>query len=147
MLLGLDYLKKYKATVDLDQERLWLHGECLPLISGKICPSSISNVWLLHPVTIAANTAINAQCRVEGAVRGDFMVKGTGDSLTIVPTVVVSGVGSPVVCLVNLSDSELSAVTTSPIGDAYQVEIPDSSCRGGGGGGGGREKRSRGKRG
>ena len=130
MLLGLDYLKKYKAKVDLDQEKLWLHGECLPLISGKICPQGISNVWLLHPVTIAPNTAVNAHCRVEEAITGDFMVEGSGAGLTTMPTVVISGGGSPVVCLVNLSDSEFTTTTTSPIGEAHQVEILDNLGQG-----------------
>ena len=130
MLLGLDYLKKHKAKVDLDQEKLWLHGECLPLISGKIRPQGIFKVWLLHPVTIAPNTAVNAHCRVEGASTGDFMVEGSGAGLSTMPTVVISGGGSPVVCLVNLSDSELTATTTSPIGEAHQVEILDNSGQG-----------------
>ena len=130
MLLGLDYLKKYRATVDLDQEKLWLHGECLPLISGNVCPQVISKVWLLHPVTIAPNTAINAHCWVDGATMGDFMVESTGAGLTTMPTVVILGVGSPVVCLINLSDSELTTTTTSPIGEAHQVEILDNSGQG-----------------
>ena len=119
MLLGLDYLKKYRAKVDLDQEKLWLHGECLPLTSGNVCPQGISKVWLLHPVTIAPNIAVNVHCRVEGATMGDFMVESTGAGLTTMPTVVISGVGTTVVCLVNLSDCELTATTTSPIGEAH----------------------------
>ena len=45
MLLGLDYLKKYKAAVDLDQEKLvQVHGEQFPLVSEQSNPPRISKV-------------------------------------------------------------------------------------------------------
>ena len=128
MLLGLDYLKKYKATVDLDQEKLeHVHGEQFSLVSEQSNPPRISKVWLLHPTIIASYTAVNVQCRVDGEAKGDIMVEGMGDKLTVMPTVLISGGGPPIVCLINLSDSELSAPSTSPIGEAQQVDILDSS--------------------
>ena len=128
MLLGLDYLKKYKATVDLDQEKLvHVHGEQFSLVSEQSNPPRISKVWLLHPTIIASYTAVNVQCRVDGEAKGDIMVESMGDKLTVMPTVLISGGGPPIVCLINLSDSELSAPSTSPIGEAQQVDILDSS--------------------
>ena len=128
MLLGLDYLKKYKATVDMDQEKLvHVHGEQFPLVSEQSNPPRISKVWLLHPTRIASYTAVNVQCRVDGEAKGDIMVESMGDKLTVMPTVLISRGGPPVVCLINLSDSELSAPSTSPIGEAQQVDILDSS--------------------
>ena len=128
MLLGLDYLKKYKATVDLDQEKLvHVHGEQFPLVSEQSNPPRISKVWLLHPTRIASYTAVNVQSRVDGEAKGDIMVESMGDKLTVMPTVLISGGGPPVVCLINPSDSELSAPSTSPIGEAQQVDILDSS--------------------
>ena len=87
MLLGLDNLKKYKATVDLDKEKLLLHGEHFPLVSGQTDPPRISKVWLLHPARIASNTAVNVQCRVDGEAKGNIIVESTGDKLTVMPTV------------------------------------------------------------
>ena len=64
---------------------------------------------------------------MDGEAKGDIIVESTVDKLTVMPTVLISGDGSPLVCLVNLSDSELSAPSTSPIGEAQQVDILDSS--------------------
>ena len=127
MLLGLDYLKKYKATVDLNQERLVVHDEQFPLVSEQSNTPRISKVWVLHPTRIAPNTAVTVQCRVDGVAKGDIMVESMGDELTVMPTVLMSGGGPPVVCQINLSDSELSVPSTSPIGEAQQVDILDSS--------------------
>ena len=127
MLLGLDYLKKYKATVDLDQEKLLVHGEQFPFVSEQSDTPRISKVWVLHPTRIAPNTAVTVQCRVEGVTKGDIMVESMGDELTVMPTVLISGGKPPVVCLINLSDSELSVPSTSPIGEAQEVDILDGS--------------------
>ena len=127
MLLGLDYLKKYKATVDLDQEKLLVHGEQFPFVSEQSDTPRISKVWVLHQTRIAPNTAVTVQCRVEGVTKGDIMVESVGDELTVMPTVLISGGKPPVVCLINLSDSELSVPSTSPIGEAQEVDILDGS--------------------
>ena len=113
--------------MDLDQEKLLLHGEQFPLVSGQTDPPRTSKVWLLHPTRIASYTAVNVQCGVDGEPKGDIIVESTVDKLTVMPTVLISGDGSPLVCLVNLSDLELSVPSTSPIGEAQQVDILDSS--------------------
>ena len=73
---------------------------------------------------------------MDGEAKGKIIVESTGDKLTVMPTVLISGGGPPVVCLINPSDSELSVPSTSPIGMAHQVDILDSSILLGNGAGG-----------
>ncbi len=124
MLLGLDFLRRHQALIDIPHSSIQIGEERIPMSSEMSGDLSVSKVVVTKTTVVPPNTVVRVPCTVDEEVsRGVFMVEGVEDLKVLIPDSVFFD--SPVVQLsvVNLADKYHTLCQSDCVAQAQPVKL------------------------
>jgi hypothetical protein len=124
MLLGMEFLHRRKARLDLENGVMTLDRGTVPMMFGRAEGPLGAQVITAQPLRIPAASAALCLCHLDGTL-GNFAVSpdpmGLSDAL-LIPHTYHTGGKTAVTCLVNTSDVSISIAEGSRLGVAWEAE-------------------------
>ena len=120
MLLGLDFLLKYQAKVDLNSQVLHLGGETIPLTLGETDPVRVFKITTSKKLVVPPFSVLRVPCKLDN-MGSDYLVEPTSDTLLSPRTLQKAG-SQPVLSFVNCGDRNVKILKGQLVGLAYEID-------------------------
>ena len=122
MLLGLDFLKKHGATIDIVGATMCLNGQVVPMSQeGGLVEARVANVTVARTVIIPPNSVAMIKCSL-GKPIGTFAIEAECGDLIVPMSVHVSEAGLRLP-MVNMSDHHVRLKQGKLVGRAEEVRL------------------------
>lgn len=126
ILLGLDFLKKNDAKLDLSRDRpsLKIEGECLSLHTGKVLfkTPEIARVSVNKRTVVPPNSVALVKCSLNRVLKTkDFFIEPPDESMLLIPRTLHNKGSAIKVCCINISSQNVVLQRDSEI--AYAMEV------------------------
>ena len=131
MLLGMDFMGWYTPAIDFKNRTMSIHNKVIPIRQREVRKPQCRSVSLLKDITLHPNTIINTQCQGELGEDGLFVIEIEEQLPVLGPRVLIEGNKHPLVCLVNLSDREVTLKKDTHIAKAYPISEVETKGAGG----------------
>ena len=106
MLLGMDFLSKYRAKLDLEKLTLTLNGKTMNVTFGTETKPSVNRVTIPTRTVIPPSSVVRLTCETTPQSK-DFIVEPTEVQSLLIPRTVCSKTGKPELCFVNVTDKNI----------------------------------------
>ena len=129
-ILGLDFMVKYNAVVDLSNNTFSLDGKTISAVlkkNGKGEQYQVSRVFLKRKVVIPPNSVVRAVARFDHKFTTPYILQAKGKQRVLIPQSIGSEGEEGIVCLVNDTDHFVRLKKKHLIGTAetFDKVIPD----------------------
>lgn len=124
MLLGLDLMTKYNATVDLSKGLFHIQDRAMPFIRNKgDSGTAVSAIRIrtTNRVTIPARTVLRLECTSDKPLESEQYIIESDVKAALACRVCVTGQRAPIMSFVNLSDHKVTLYKDQRVGTAYEV--------------------------
>jgi hypothetical protein len=106
MLLGMDFLSKYRANLDLEKLTLTLNGKTMNVTFGTEAKPSVNRVTIPTRTVIPPSSVVRLTCETTPQSK-DFIVEPTEVQSLLIPRTVCSKTGKPELCFANVTDKNI----------------------------------------
>ncbi|MEW8548561.1 MAG: retropepsin-like aspartic protease [Candidatus Thiodiazotropha sp.] len=123
MLLGIDFLEKHKADIDICERQLKLDGITLPMqLSSDGKPPKVARVILNKRTVVPPNSVVKVKGFTE---MGDqpYTIEPDHESKVLIPRTLYDGGSEPVICLVNVTERNVLIKRNQSIALATEVDV------------------------
>ena len=102
ILLGMDFLSRYRANLDLGKLTLTLNGKTMNVTFGPQSKPSVNRVTILTRTVVPPSSVVRLTCETTPQSK-DFIVEHTEMQSLLIPRTVCSKTGKPELCFVNVT--------------------------------------------
>ena len=124
-ILGLDFMAKHKAVVDLEGNNFVVNQQSIPATlkrNGDGVSFQVSRVFLLRKTVVPPNTVVFAETRFDGTFLRPYIFMPKGQHGVLIPQIIGKEGSIGMVCLVNDSDHFVTLANHIPIGMAEEMD-------------------------
>ena len=124
MLLGMDFHRKHATTIDFKRDVILVHNQAIHIAPRREQEVYSSyQVVLSEEVSIPANSVANTLCSAELETGMEYVIEKEEDLPVLSPRVLVEGSTEQQfsLCLVNISDREISLDSGTVVGNAFPI--------------------------
>ena len=124
MLLGMDFHRKHATTIDFKRDVILVKSQAIHIAPRKEQEVYSSyQFFLSEEVSIPANSVANTLCSAELETGMEYVIEREDDLSVLSPRVLVEGSTDQQfsVCLVNISDREISLDSGTVVGNAFPI--------------------------
>jgi transposase InsO family protein len=121
MLLGLDFLRRAEALINLPEEHLRL-GESVIKEIGSAKETEVATVRVCKTTTIPPNSVAHIQCEIDKHLSA-YYVEPLEQADIVIPRTVHDEDAQPVLCMVNLSDRHVKFKKQQVVASACEVVV------------------------
>ncbi len=125
MLLGLDFLRRHQALINIPESYIQIGGENIAMVCGKsdTTGASVSRVVVCKTMICPPNSLTKVPCSVNDFVGTPaFLVESCKDNL-LIPDTVFADTSQPVVNVLNLSDHHITVHKDDCVAHAQPVWV------------------------
>jgi hypothetical protein len=124
MLIGLDFMSKYQAEIDVKQRMFCVKEKRIPFIEKSDSDQNvnITQVRITRRTTIPARSVIRIQCSTDHNLPpACYFIEPTIKTV-LAPRVCIVGADTPVMSFVNISDNKITLFKNQRVGIVYEID-------------------------
>lgn len=120
MLLGLDFMRKHKVLVNIPEEHIRIQDTVIPMVmsdEGKVAEVTVCKTTVIPP-----NVLMNIECMTDDSLSSYIVEPVDGHRVMVPPTAYLHS-SRPKVCVVNLSDHNVTLRKGQNIAQASEANV------------------------
>ena len=122
MLIGLDFLEKYQATINISQLTLNLNGRTLNLTYGTQLIPSVHRVTVSSRTIVPPNSVVRLTCETNAHI-GNYVIDPIENQPLCIPRTVCGHGQTPEICLLNITSNNVILKKGQTIAHAEEVDV------------------------
>jgi len=122
MLLGMDFLSRYRANLDLGKLTLTLNGKTMNVTFGPKAKPSVNRVTIPTRTVVPPNSVVRLTCETTPQSK-DFIVEPTEVQSLLIPRTVCSKTSKPELCFVNVTDKNIILHSGQEIATVEEAQV------------------------
>ena len=131
MLIGLDFMSKHKAMVDMKQGQICIQDQNVPFVDKKdnsVTAVTKTQIRMTRRTDVPPRSVVRIPCYAKQTLESQNYIIEPDITTLLAPRVCVVSTRNPVMTFVNLSDNKVTLYKNQRVGYAYEVdEIPPNS--------------------
>ena len=121
MLLGLDFLLKHQANVNLGSQSLEIGNEKLSLRVGKNNSVRVKRITVNKKIVVPAFSVLRIPCKMDSELQSDYIVEPFLERL-FAPKTLQKALSKPIMVFVNCNDRNIKLAKNQTVGFAYEID-------------------------
>jgi hypothetical protein len=125
MLIGLDFMSKYQAEIDLKQSLFCVKGKRIPFIEKKSDSDqnvNLTRIRVTRRTTIPARSVIRIQCSTDHTLPPPCYLIEPTIKTVLAPRVCIVGADIPVMSFMNIYDSDITLFKNKTASIIYEID-------------------------